>query len=86
MELSLAKLGYSSLFEPLLCAEDLGASKPAPDGFAKCLAVTKVPASQALVFEDSEAGFASARAAGIDFEDARYCFTSTPRDVLVGSA
>lgn len=79
VELSLEKLGYSSLFDPLLCAEELGASKPAPDGFLKCLAVADVPAASALIFEDSEAGFASARAAGVDFEDARHFFN--PREV-----
>jgi hypothetical protein len=33
-----------------------------------------VPAGEALIFEDSEAGFAAARAAGVDFEDARRFF------------
>lgn len=74
VELSLEKLGYSGLFEPILCAEDVERSKPAPDGFLKCLALAEVPAGEALIFEDSEAGFAAARAAGVDFEDARRFF------------
>lgn len=74
VELSLEKLGYSNLFNPVLCAEDVGSSKPAPDGFLKCLALTSVAANEALIFEDSEAGFASARAAGVDFEDAPQFF------------
>ena len=74
VELSLAKLGYSRLFDPIICADDVARSKPAPDGFLKCLALSEVPAAEALIFEDSEAGFAAARAAGVDFEDARRFF------------
>ena len=74
VELSLEKLGYSGLFEPILCAEDVERSKPAPDGFLKCLALAEVPPGEALIFEDSEAGFVAARAAGVDYEDARRFF------------
>lgn len=70
-ELSLERLGNASVFKSLLRAEDLGASQLAPDGFLKCLAVT---IAEAHVFEDSKAGFASARKAGVEVEDARRCF------------
>lgn len=71
VDLSLETLGYSTVFDPVICAEDVINAKPAPDGFLKCLEVTQMAPVQALVFEDSQAGFASARAAGIDVVDAR---------------
>lgn len=71
IDLSLKMLGYCGFFDPVICAEDVINAKPAPDGFLKCLEATKVESVEALVFEDSQAGFASARAAGIDVMDAR---------------
>jgi HAD superfamily hydrolase (TIGR01509 family) len=71
VNLALEKLGYTDLFNPLICADDVKNSKPAPDGFLMALKCVNVPASEALVFEDSEAGFLSARQAGLDYVDVR---------------
>lgn len=68
---ALEQLGYAGWFEPLICAEDVALTKPAPEGFLKALRLTGVPAEAALVFEDSPAGFRAAQAAGLDFSDAR---------------
>ncbi|MFE4055036.1 HAD-IA family hydrolase [Streptomyces sp. NPDC059096] len=46
-------------------AEDVTASKPDPEGFLLGAASLGVPAQDCVVFEDSEAGIAAARAAGM---------------------
>jgi beta-phosphoglucomutase len=69
--LALEKLGYSGWFNPLICADDVEAAKPAPEGFLVALQLTGVAAGEALVFEDSEAGFQAAAQAGLDYVDVR---------------
>lgn len=71
VSLALEKLGYSDWFDPLVCADDVVRSKPDPEGFLKVLQMTGLSADAALVFEDSEAGFLAAAAAGLDCVDAR---------------
>lgn len=61
---ALDHLKVRPLFQLVLGAEDYPKSKPAPDGFAKAIATLGVPAAESLVFEDSEAGIASGKAAG----------------------
>ncbi|PYC72092.1 HAD family hydrolase [Streptomyces tateyamensis] len=46
-------------------AEQVGASKPDPEGFLKAAAALGVDPADCLVFEDSEAGIAAGRAAGM---------------------
>jgi HAD superfamily hydrolase (TIGR01509 family) len=69
--LALRKLGYQDWFEPIVCADDVARAKPAPDGFLKALAAMQERPEQALVFEDSQAGFEAARVAGLAVVDAR---------------
>ena len=71
VQIALRQLGYSDLFDPLICADDVKHAKPAADGFLLALAGTGMERDQALVFEDSDAGFEAARAAQIDCVDAR---------------
>ena len=71
VSLALQKLGYEGWFSPLVCAEDVERSKPSPEAFFRVLEITRVSSSFALVFEDSDAGFTAARAAGLDCIDAR---------------
>jgi HAD superfamily hydrolase (TIGR01509 family) len=81
VQLALEKLGYLNWFEPLVCAEDVCNAKPDPEGFLSALSLTAIPAEQALIFEDSEAGFLAARNAEIEFiEVTNYYFT----DLLKG--
>jgi HAD superfamily hydrolase (TIGR01509 family) len=68
---ALQKLGYTDWFDPLICAEDVASAKPAPDGFIKALRLLGCSAEDALVFEDSEAGFQAAIAAGLQYVDVR---------------
>lgn len=60
----LDRLGLTGEFELVLGCEDYPCSKPAPDGFAKAIRELGAEPRRTLVFEDSEAGIASARAAG----------------------
>lgn len=71
ISLALDKLGYTDWFDPLICADDVKKAKPAPEGFLKALFSANVLASEALVFEDSEAGFQAASKAGLDYVDVR---------------
>jgi sugar-phosphatase len=71
IEVSLERLRMRGRFDPVLCAEDVEHAKPDPEGFLKVLAITGVPTHRAVVFEDSDAGVASARAAELDVVDVR---------------
>jgi len=72
VNLSLEQLGYTDWFHPLICADDVHNAKPDPEGFLKVLLHTGISADQALVFEDSEAGFEAARGAGLAYIDAAH--------------
>jgi HAD superfamily hydrolase (TIGR01509 family) len=52
-------------FSAILCDEDCARGKPDPEGYLRALDQLRVPASEALVFEDSRPGIAAARKAGI---------------------
>jgi sugar-phosphatase len=63
-----ARLGAVNLPIPavMITAEDVQRGKPDPQGFLLGAARLGVPISQCLVFEDSAAGVAAAKAAGAD--------------------
>jgi len=61
---ALDRLGVRDLFQVVLGAEDYAHSKPAPDGYLKALQLLGRDPRRTLVFEDSQAGIASALAAG----------------------
>ena len=62
--LALQNLGITDAFQFYLGAEDYTHSKPAPDGYQAALQRLGVQPQETLIFEDSPAGIASARAAG----------------------
>lgn len=62
---ALRKLGVESCFRAIFGAEDYPRSKPAPDGYLKALAALGVKGENAVAFEDSNAGIASALDAGM---------------------
>jgi sugar-phosphatase len=81
VSLALGQLGYTGWFDPLICAEDVQKAKPDPEGFLAVIKRTGVSANQALIFEDSAAGFAAANSAEIDCCDVRSgLFTSWKSD------
>ena len=69
VEPALTQLGYADAFETCVFSEDVVAGKPAPDGFLMALKRCCVEPAEALVIEDSHAGFEAATRAGIDFWD-----------------
>ena len=70
IDLALTRLELTGWFDPLLTADDLDRAKPDPQGFLEAVRIAGVIPDQALVFEDSDAGFEAARKAGIEAVDA----------------
>jgi beta-phosphoglucomutase-like phosphatase (HAD superfamily) len=63
----LAAAGIAPLFSALVTADDISAGKPAPDGYVEVLRRLggRVRGDEVVAFEDTEAGVASAKAAGL---------------------
>jgi len=59
--------GLTEAVAVVVAAEDVAAGKPAPDGYRRALELVDdgVTAGEVVVFEDTEAGIASAKAAGM---------------------
>jgi HAD superfamily hydrolase (TIGR01509 family) len=57
--------GLAPYFRTIVSSDDVVHGKPDPEGYAKTLGILGVDAADALVFEDTEAGIASARGAGV---------------------
>jgi beta-phosphoglucomutase len=59
--------GLTGCFEAIVPAEDVEHGKPHPDGYLRALELLDagLPAGDVLVFEDTEAGVASAKTAGM---------------------
>jgi beta-phosphoglucomutase len=56
--------GLAPLFATIVSSDDVAHGKPDPEGYLRALEALGVPAGDVLVFEDTEAGVASAKAAG----------------------
>jgi HAD superfamily hydrolase (TIGR01509 family) len=67
--LSLATIGLSNYFPVVFAADDVAATKPAPDLYLAASSAIRVPPARCLAFEDSGAGLTAAVAAGLR------CFT-----------
>ncbi|MGZ4829316.1 MAG: HAD family hydrolase [Candidatus Angelobacter sp.] len=65
--LAVARLGYASISVPrhIITADDVLHGKPSPEPYLKGAALLGFAASECLVFEDTPAGIASGRAAGM---------------------
>ena len=57
--------GLARLFGAVVTSDDVVHGKPDPEGYARTLGILGVDACDAVVVEDTEAGIASARAAGV---------------------
>jgi beta-phosphoglucomutase len=60
-----AAAGLAPLFRGIVAADDVVHGKPDPEGYAKALPLLGAEAADVLAFEDTEAGIASALAAGL---------------------
>lgn len=61
---ALAALGAAEAFRAVFASEDVGRSKPAPDGYLAAAKTLEVAPEHCLVLEDSAAGIAAGRSAG----------------------
>jgi HAD superfamily hydrolase (TIGR01509 family) len=57
--------GLAACFRAIVTSDDVVHGKPDPEGYVKALALIGADPAEAIVFEDTEAGVASARAAGV---------------------
>jgi beta-phosphoglucomutase len=57
--------GLAVCFQAIVSSDDVAAGKPDPEGYRRTLDLLGVEAADTVVFEDTEAGIASARAAGV---------------------
>src|SRR5437763_5289293 len=57
--------GIAGCFRAIVSSDDVAHGKPDPEGYLKALELLGADPAQAVVFEDTEAGIASARAAGV---------------------
>ena len=56
--------GLADCFRAVVSSDDVAAGKPDPEGYSKAFGLLGVDPGEGLVVEDTEAGIASARAAG----------------------
>ena len=56
--------GLASCFRAIVSSDDVADGKPHPEGYVRALELLGADAADAVVFEDTEAGIASAKAAG----------------------
>jgi beta-phosphoglucomutase len=57
--------GLAPSFRAIVSSDDVVHGKPDPEGYVKALGILGVSPADAIVFEDTEAGIASARGAGV---------------------
>jgi beta-phosphoglucomutase len=61
----LTAAGLAELFSVVVAADDVAAGKPDPEGYVLALGLLQLAVDDVVAFEDSEAGVAAARAAGL---------------------
>lgn len=71
IDISLRKLGYSDLFDVIVCSEDVKYAKPSPEIFLKAIYLSNYSKADSLVLEDSCVGMEAAKLAGIAAIDTR---------------
>lgn len=57
--------GLAPCFRAIVSSDDVVHGKPDPEGYVQALGILGIDPADAVVFEDTEAGIASARAAGV---------------------
>jgi beta-phosphoglucomutase len=65
IESVLSAAGLAAIVSLVVAAEDVSVSKPDPAGYIRALELLDRRSDEALAFEDSEAGVAAAKAAGL---------------------
>lgn len=72
---------FKGLFDLILTAEEFGRPKPAPDCYLRAAEKLSLTPQECVVFEDSDAGLAAARSAGMYVCGVAVC---TPVERLLG--
>ena len=67
--LMLRNAGIDTMFDVIVCAEDVENHKPAPDTFLRCAEMMNVSPEECQVFEDGQFGLDAARAANMIVTD-----------------
>ena len=70
-EASLRAIGILDWFDAVICSQDVGRPKPAPDVFLMAAERIAVAPGECVAFEDGEAGLQAALAAGMHVVDIR---------------
>ena len=82
LDLAFARFGLGGEFDGAVTSEDVMRGKPDPEGFLKACALAGGDPARSVVFEDTLAGVAAAKAGG--FRAVGLC-TTNPRTVMLGS-
>jgi HAD superfamily hydrolase (TIGR01509 family) len=61
----LARIGWGSIFDAVVCGDGIKQRKPAPDCYHAAMALLQLPADRIIAVEDSPNGVLAARAAGL---------------------
>lgn len=78
IEKMLRRLNWTNYFEVVVTGEDVRIGKPDPEAFMLAAEGLSVDPERCLVFEDTDAGVISARAAGMAVVDVRHWCLTTP--------
>lgn len=68
-------VGLTDRFATIVSADDVAHHKPAPDTYLEAARRLGIPPSECLVYEDTDPGLKSGRAAGMQVVDVREFFT-----------
>lgn len=79
----LKKNSLEEIFDLILSNDDVNLAKPNPEIFLKALDFFRVDSEDALIFEDSNAGFEAANRANIDFIDINDCSWLVLADIFM---
>jgi HAD superfamily hydrolase (TIGR01509 family) len=78
VDATLEGIGLRDEFETTVSASEVEHAKPAPDLYARAVEHIGLPASECMAFEDTAAGIASAKAAGLFAVQVRAASTALP--------
>ncbi len=78
-------LGAASLFDALVCGEDVERGKPDPQVFQVAAAALGVPTERCVVVEDAPAGVEAAQRAGMAVIGVLTSHTALTTDLVVAS-
>lgn len=82
LERMLSRLGWARYFSVVVTGEDAARGKPAPDLFLLAAGRLGVAPGRCMVFEDTDAGVAAGRAAGMTVVDVRRAVAPSAQKIV----